>query len=58
MGAIATGGVRVLNEEVTNQIQISDSAIDEVATREEQELKPANGCTAEIGRSPAYKAGR
>lgn len=31
MGAIATGGVRVLNEEVTNQIQISSSAIDEVA---------------------------
>jgi putative phosphoribosyl transferase len=39
MGAIATGGVRVLNEEVTNHIQISSSAIDEVATREEQELK-------------------
>jgi putative phosphoribosyl transferase len=39
MGAIATGGVRVLNEEVTSQMQISTSAIDEVATREEEELK-------------------
>jgi putative phosphoribosyl transferase len=39
MGAIAAGGVRVLNEEVTSQMQISSSAIDEVAGREEQELK-------------------
>src|SRR5918995_443027 len=39
MGAIATGGVRVLNEEVTGRIPISSSAIDEVARREEQELK-------------------
>jgi putative phosphoribosyl transferase len=38
MGAIATGGVRILNEEVTKQMQISSSAIDEVARREEQEL--------------------
>ena len=39
MGAIATGGVRVLNEEVTSRIHIPSSAIDEVADREEQELK-------------------
>jgi putative phosphoribosyl transferase len=39
MGAIATGGIRVLNEEVTSQMQISSSAIDEVAKREEQELE-------------------
>ena len=39
MGAIATGGVRVLNEEVTGRIDISSSTIDEVASREEQELK-------------------
>ena len=39
MGAIATGGVRVLNEEVTSRIPISSSAIEEVARREEQELK-------------------
>ena len=39
MGAIATGGVRVLNEEVTSRMHIPSSAIDEVAGREEQELK-------------------
>ena len=39
MGAIATGGVRVLNEEVTSRIPISSSAIDEVAHREQEELK-------------------
>jgi putative phosphoribosyl transferase len=39
MGAIASGGVRVLNEEVTRRIHISDSAIDEVASREQQELQ-------------------
>ena len=39
MGAIAPGGVRVLNEEVTSQMQISSSAIAEVAKREEQELQ-------------------
>ena len=39
MGAIATGGVRVLNEEVTGRIDIPSSTIDEVASREEQELK-------------------
>jgi putative phosphoribosyl transferase len=39
MGAIATGGVRVLNEEVTSRMQISTSAIDDVGKREAQELK-------------------
>jgi predicted phosphoribosyltransferase len=39
MGAIASGGVRILNEEVTSRIHISDSTIDEVAGREQQELE-------------------
>jgi predicted phosphoribosyltransferase len=39
MGAIASGGVRVLNEEVTSRIDIPSSMIDEVAHREEQELQ-------------------
>jgi putative phosphoribosyl transferase len=39
MGAIASGGVRVLNEEVISRIHISSSAIDEIAHREEEELK-------------------
>ena len=39
MGAIASGGVRILNEEVTSRIHISDSTIDEVAGREQRELE-------------------
>lgn len=39
MGAIASGGVRVLNEEVTGRFDFPDSVIDEVASREEKELQ-------------------
>jgi predicted phosphoribosyltransferase len=39
MGAIATGGVRVLNEEVVNYLQIPADVIDTVAAREQQELE-------------------
>lgn len=39
MGAIATGGVRVLNEDVVEQLNISGDAIDQVATREQLELE-------------------
>src|SRR5579872_6154099 len=37
MGAIASGGVRVLNQEVLRYIPLPQKAIDEVAAREEQE---------------------
>ena len=39
MGAIASGGVRVLNEDVISQFQFQQSVIDEVATREQKELE-------------------
>ncbi|HSP17550.1 MAG TPA: phosphoribosyltransferase [Thermoanaerobaculia bacterium] len=39
MGAIATGGVRVLNDEVLGYIPVSREAIEAVATREQQELE-------------------
>jgi predicted phosphoribosyltransferase len=39
MGAIATGGVRVLNEDVVRVLQIPDDVIDEVAEAEWQELE-------------------
>lgn len=39
MGAIATGGVRVLNEDVLNYLNISDQVIDHVAAKEERELE-------------------
>jgi predicted phosphoribosyltransferase len=39
MGAIASGGVRVLNREVLDAIPIAQRAIDAVAEREERELQ-------------------
>jgi predicted phosphoribosyltransferase len=38
MGAIATGGVRVLNAEVVDSMRIPDEVIDEVEAREQREL--------------------
>jgi predicted phosphoribosyltransferase len=38
MGAIATGNVRVLNEDVVSYLGISDDLIDQVAAREQREL--------------------
>jgi len=39
MGAIATGGVSVLNEDVVRYLDISDQIVDEVAERERRELE-------------------
>lgn len=39
MGAIASGGVRVLNETVVNPLRIPDSIIDAVAEKEQRELE-------------------
>jgi predicted phosphoribosyltransferase len=39
MGAIATGGVRVLNPDVVEYLRIPDEVIDQVAAREWQELE-------------------
>jgi predicted phosphoribosyltransferase len=49
MGAIATGGVRVLNELVVQALQIPPHIIDAVVTREQQELQR---------RESAYRDGR
>jgi predicted phosphoribosyltransferase len=38
MGAIASGGVRVLNEDLLGYLSLSAEAIEEVAAREEEEL--------------------
>ncbi len=38
MGAIASGGVRVLNEDIVSRLSISPAQIEEVARREEAEL--------------------
>jgi predicted phosphoribosyltransferase len=39
MGAIASGGVRVLNEDVVSALDIPDQIIDAVAAREQEELE-------------------
>jgi predicted phosphoribosyltransferase len=39
MGAIASGSVRVLNEDIVNQLGIPDEVIDTVAAEEERELQ-------------------
>jgi putative phosphoribosyl transferase len=39
MGAIATGDVRVINQEVVRMLRIPDHIIDAVAAREQQELQ-------------------
>src|SRR5436853_7744968 len=39
MGAIASGGVRVLNEQVVRGLGISQEVIDEVAEQEQAELE-------------------
>jgi putative phosphoribosyl transferase len=39
MGAIASGGVRVLNHEIVQALGLSDATIDTVATKEQQELE-------------------
>src|SRR5438132_6273035 len=38
MGAIASGGVRVINDDVVNYLRISDEIIDRIAQEEMQEL--------------------
>jgi len=39
MGAIASGGIRVLNDEIVSSLRISAEAINKVASREQQELE-------------------
>jgi predicted phosphoribosyltransferase len=39
MGAIASGGVRVLNEDIVNYLRIPDEVMDAVAIREQRELE-------------------
>jgi predicted phosphoribosyltransferase len=49
MGAIATGGVRILNEEVVRKLGVPDGVLDAVAARERAELER---------RERAYRDGR
>ena len=49
MGAVASGGVRVLNEELVRRLGLSSQELDEVVAREEAELER---------REAAYRGGR
>jgi len=49
MGAIASGGVRILNDSVLSQLPISEEAIEAASAREEEELRR---------REQAYRDGR
>src|SRR2546430_8586820 len=49
MGAIASGGVRVLNEELVRELRLDDALIERVAEREEAEL---------VRREQAYRGER
>jgi predicted phosphoribosyltransferase len=39
MGAIATGGMRVLNQEVVDRLRIPEAVIDRITAREQEELQ-------------------
>lgn len=39
MGALATGGIHIFNEDIVNSLQISDEAIENVIQKEQKELK-------------------
>jgi putative phosphoribosyl transferase len=51
MGAIATGGVRILNEEVMSYLRLSNDALDAIAAKEAKELERRE--RAYRGRRPA-----
>ena len=57
MGAIASGGVRVLNDDVISMLQIDDESIERVASVEQQELERRERVYRE-DRPPADVEGR
>jgi predicted phosphoribosyltransferase len=57
MGAIASGGIRVLNDDVVRWYKIPGSVIDAVAREEQQELERREATYRE-GRGPAVQEGR
>lgn len=57
MGAIASGGVRVLNDDVVRMLDVPDAAIDAVARDEQRELERRESLYRD-GRPPADVRGR
>jgi len=44
MGAIASGGIRVLNSNVLNQLSNAEKSLREATAKEEKEWRPARAC--------------
>jgi len=57
LGAIASGGTRVLNRDLIGHLQVSEQLLDEITAREERELKRREGLYRE-GRPPVVVQGR
>ena len=57
MGAIASGGVRVMNEELLRQVHVADEVIAEMTDRENEELRRRELAYRE-GRPPLEIAGK
>ncbi|MBV8847386.1 MAG: phosphoribosyltransferase [Bryobacterales bacterium] len=57
MGALASGGVRVLNEKLIEHLGIPDSVIDQIAAREQREIERREHLYRD-GRSPQPVQGR
>ena len=57
MGAIASGGVRVVNEQVLERVAAASEAIDAIGAREQQELERRER-TYRDGRAPVDVTGR
>jgi putative phosphoribosyl transferase len=55
IGAIASGGVRVLNEEVLGTVPLSDNMLDEIAAKERQELRRREQAYRDNRPSPSIK---
>jgi predicted phosphoribosyltransferase len=58
MGAVATGGVRVLNDEIVLPLRIPEDIINAVAAREQQELARRERLYRGGRRPPKFGAGR
>ena len=57
MGAIATGGVRVLSDQVVRALRIPDYVIDAVAAQEQQELARRERLYSGVVRPPTCVGG-
>ena len=58
MGAVATGGVRIRNDEIISDLRIPDYLIDAVAAQEQRELERRDRLYRAIVHPPMFVVGR